>query len=122
MLRFRSTAFLVGAALAASPLLLGNNDCSSGGGGQTCGGIEGVECPSTHYCDYDLDTPDGTGVCRRLPTEVCPEIWAPVCGVDGRTYSSDCHAHAAGVTVSYEGECMSEGCPEPAPGAPNVIC
>lgn len=52
----------------------------------------------------------GNRGCEPEPPPVaCPEIWAPVCGVDGVTYSSACHADAAGVGVAHEGECDSGG-------------
>lgn len=43
----------------------------------------------------------------------CGEIDAPVCGVDGGTYPSDCEAGCAGVDVDHDGPCE-----EP----PNVAC
>lgn len=37
--------------------------------------------------------------------DVCWEIWQPVCGCDGRTYSNSCWAAISGVQVIYQGEC-----------------
>ena len=36
---------------------------------------------------------------------ICIQIYDPVCGCDGKTYSNNCHAHCEGVAIKKKGEC-----------------
>ena len=72
-----------------------------------CGGIAGVPCPDGEVCDLpagQCNSADLQGVCVDRP-ELCPEIYDPVCGCDGKTYSNDCHRLMAGVQKNHDGEC-----------------
>ncbi len=67
-------------------------------------------CGEGEYC-YFADCALETGVCEERP-QACDDLWDPVCGCDGHTYSNACQAAAAGMSVDYRGECepVSETC------------
>jgi len=42
---------------------------------------------------------------RNQEGEVCAQLWDPVCGKDGKTYSNPCFAKIAGVEIAHKGIC-----------------
>ena len=74
-----------------------------------CGGIAGFQCKNDkEYCAFEEGTckkiADASGTCKPKP-EMCPMIYAPVCGCDGQTYSNSCVAASHGVSVAARGKC-----------------
>ncbi len=49
------------------------------------------------------------GRCDPEPC-ICPDVYLPVCGVDGRTYGNACQASCAGVEIDHRGECRDKQC------------
>jgi len=64
-------------------------------------------CSPVEYCVVRAECA-GTGTCRPRPTpttEMCPAIYAPVCGCDGTTYPNGCEAGVSGMTSAFTGTC-----------------
>jgi len=74
---------------------------------QSCGGPLSLACPKGTFCSTPAGTcpgPKQFGRCAPEP-EVCTDLFRPVCGCDGQTYSNACFANAAGASVLHDGPC-----------------
>ena len=68
-----------------------------------------ASCSNTEYCAKPVGVcGNGTGYCNSLPgaDEMCPQIYEPVCGCDGNTYSNACEATKFGINVTHAGACQ----------------
>ncbi len=64
--------------------------------------------PAAAACTQDSDCKVGE-LCNAGTCEVgfCPQVYIPVCGEDGKTYSNACFARLAHVAVKHQGACGS---------------
>lgn len=108
-----------------SPCAEGDQDCLAVCAGvcvpdddeeQVCGGYPGPDgptrqCDADEYCQLEPGTcnviADVPGTCKPRP-EACIDLWDPVCGCDGQTYSNSCYAAAAGVSVASPDACAPQ--------------
>lgn len=87
-------------AASAGATVAHTGECGTAGGGK-CGD---ATCTDKQYCARDVGHCDGAGTCMTRG-DVCPAIYAPVCGCDGNTYSNACTANGSGTGIAHEGEC-----------------
>ncbi len=76
-----------------------------------CGGWLGDTCASDEYCHFEQSAicgfADASGTCQDKP-QACTQIFSPVCGCDGQTYSNSCMANSAGTSVNTIGACQPQ--------------
>ena len=68
-----------------------------------CAGPSDPACGPAAYCKAESSS-NAAGRCAPKP-QMCPMVYHPVCGVDGRTYPNVCHAERAGVSLAHDGVC-----------------
>ncbi len=81
-----------------------------GGSSRACGGFTfppNPSCEPREFCEQPAGTcmiADLPGTCEDI-SEACIEIYDPVCGCDGLTYSNDCHRQRAQAALDHPGAC-----------------
>jgi hypothetical protein len=99
----------------------GGGDGDGGSAGDMCGGLVGLQCGDTQYCDWPDDScgvGDSLGECKPRPIDCTNPDDEPVCGCNGRPYDNPCAAAMAGADVGDPSVCVSTsgaGAPAQAP-------
>jgi hypothetical protein len=77
---------------------------------QDCGGWNPTPCPDDAFCNWPAGSTCGggdvPGQCQARPYE-CPAVVDTVCGCNGQTYSNECEANAAAVSILGKGACAA---------------
>jgi hypothetical protein len=108
-MRLVGSAFILLFA-AWSAFLLPHDRAHAAPAGQPCGGAAGGVCDKGLWCEPPTGgCASAGGICVAVP-RVCvarknSKNFRPVCGCNGKTYSSDCFRRAYRVAKAHDGKC-----------------
>jgi hypothetical protein len=74
------------------------------GASVACGPYPGGFCADGQVCDIHSCGLGASGTCTLDP-DACIEVYEPVCGCNGVTYSNNCHRLMAGTALDHDGPC-----------------
>jgi len=90
-----------------------NNNCDAASNGVSSTDVKNcsnscsqdIDCQGKNtFCEYELGSCKPPGKCVEIP-ELCPELYDPVCGCDGRTFSNLCYSSVASQSISVSTSC-----------------
>ena len=97
----------IAAAASMLALFCTVNSASAAKVGEKCDNFAGGRCGRGLWCDRDpgqCGLADRQGTCVKV-RQLCFQLYRPVCGCNGKTYSNDCHRIRAKVAKKHDGKC-----------------
>ncbi len=94
-------------AFAATLVISCGEGADAGEQGDVCSLNLGQGCGDDLFCEFSefsCGLNGALGLCKKKPA-ACIQLFAPVCGCDGKSYANSCEAAAEGVSVRSSGNC-----------------